>query len=96
MRAGSSCSSRCSLKPSLRDAAAGVGLGAGLGAGAAAAARGGSAAAGTAAEIVRGASDESEMGVFHDLFEPQRAANLRARLEEYTVAGFSTGIIFTS
>ncbi|WP_269936610.1 hypothetical protein [Arthrobacter sp. HY1533] len=53
-------------------------------------------AAGTAAEIVRGASDESEMGVFHDLFEPQRAANLRARLEEYTVAGFSTGIIFTS
>lgn len=52
--------------------------------------------AGTAAEIVRGASDESELGVFHDLFAPQRAANLRARLEEYTVAGFSTGITLTS
>ncbi len=49
-----------------------------------------------AAEIVRGASDESWMGVFHDLFEPQRAANLRARLDDYTVAGFSTGIFFTS
>lgn len=53
-------------------------------------------APGTAAEIVRGASDESEMGVFHDLFQPQRAANLRARLDEYTVAGYSSGIFFTS
>ncbi|MDD0857550.1 hypothetical protein NHF46_06750 [Arthrobacter alpinus] len=52
--------------------------------------------AGTAAEIVRGASDESELGVFHNLFAPQCAANLRARLEEYTVAGFSTGITLTS
>jgi hypothetical protein len=30
-------------------------------------------------EIHRGADDESEMGVFHDLFQPQREANLRAR-----------------
>ncbi len=53
-------------------------------------------APGTAAEIVRGASDESEMGVLHDLFSPQRAANLRVRLDEYTVAGYSAGIFFTS
>jgi hypothetical protein len=49
-----------------------------------------------AEEIKRGADDESEMGVFHDLFQPQREANLRARLNEYTPAGMDTGIIFTS
>ena len=31
-----------------------------------------------AEEIVRGADDDSEMGVFHNLYQPQRAANLRA------------------
>ena len=36
-------------------------------------------AATCAVEIARGADDESEMGVFHDLFQPQRAANLRTR-----------------
>jgi hypothetical protein len=45
-------------------------------------------------EIVRGAEDESEMGVFQDLFQPQREANLRARLDEYTVAGMDAGIIY--
>jgi len=49
-----------------------------------------------AIEIRRGASDESEMGVFHDLYQPQREANLRARLEEYTSAGMNAGIIFAS
>ena len=49
-----------------------------------------------AEEIKRGADDESEMGVFHDLFQPQREANLRARLEEYTPAGMDAGIIFVS
>ena len=47
-------------------------------------------------EIKRGADDESEMGVFHDLFQPQRNANLRARLDEYTPAGMNAGIIFAS
>lgn len=50
----------------------------------------------TAEEIKRGADDESEMGVFHDLFQPQREANLRIRLEEYTPAGMNAGIIFAS
>jgi hypothetical protein len=49
-----------------------------------------------AEEIKRGADDESEMGVFHDLFNPQREANLRARLDEYTPAGMQAGIIFES
>jgi hypothetical protein len=49
-----------------------------------------------ASEITRGADDESEMGVFHDLYQPQRAANLRARLDDYTPAGTEAGIIYAS
>jgi hypothetical protein len=44
-------------------------------------------------EIKAGAEDESEMGAFYDLYQPQRAANLRARLDEYTPAGMNAGII---
>ena len=47
-------------------------------------------------EIKRGAESGSEMGVFHDLFEPQREANLRARLDEYTPAGTDAGVVFVS
>jgi len=47
-------------------------------------------------EIKRGAEDQSEMGVFHDLFEPQRVTNLRIRLAEYVPAGTDVGIIFAS
>jgi len=47
-----------------------------------------------AVEIKRSADDESEMGVFHDLFEPQRVANLRVRLDEFTPAGMEAGILF--
>lgn len=46
-----------------------------------------------AEEITRGADDESEIGAFHDLFLPQRLANLRARLDRSTPAGMETGII---
>jgi hypothetical protein len=49
-----------------------------------------------AEEIKCGADDESEMGVFHDLYQPQRTANLRARLDEYTPAGMDAGIILAS
>jgi hypothetical protein len=48
-----------------------------------------------AQEIVRGADDQSEMGVFHDLFQPQRAANLSIRLSEYTPARSEAGIIYS-
>lgn len=47
-------------------------------------------------EIKRGAEDESEMGAFHDLYQPQREANLRARLDEYTPAGMEAGILFAN
>jgi hypothetical protein len=49
-----------------------------------------------AGEIRCGADDESEMGVFHDLYQPQRAANLKARLNEYTPAGMDAGIIYAT
>ncbi len=49
-----------------------------------------------AAEISAGADDESEMGAFHDLYQPQRAENLRVRLREYTPAGMTAGILFAS
>ena len=49
-----------------------------------------------AEEVWRGADDGAELGAFHDLYQPQRAANLRARLDEYTPAGFETGIFFVN
>jgi len=49
-----------------------------------------------ALEIKQGADDESEMGVLHDLFQPQREANLRARLDEYALAGMDAGLIFVT
>jgi hypothetical protein len=49
-----------------------------------------------AVEIRAGASDRAEMGVFHDLFQPQREDNLRARLAEYTPVGVDAGIIFAT
>jgi hypothetical protein len=45
-------------------------------------------------EISAGASDGSEMGAFHDLFQPIREANLSARLDEFTPAGSDAGILF--
>jgi hypothetical protein len=47
-------------------------------------------------EIRRGADDLSEVGVYHDLYAPQRESNLRTRLEEYTPAGMDAGILFAS
>lgn len=47
-------------------------------------------------EIKRGADDGAEMGVFHDLYQPQRTANLLTRLAEYMPAGKDTGIIFVT
>lgn len=52
--------------------------------------------AGCAREIVRGAEDGSELGVYHDLYQPQREDNLTARLIESTPAGFDAGIIYVT
>jgi hypothetical protein len=47
-------------------------------------------------EIARGADDESEMGAYHELYQPQRTTNLRTRLTEYVPAGVDVDIIFAS
>jgi hypothetical protein len=44
--------------------------------------------------ILRGADDESEMGVFHHVRASLRAANLRLRLDEYLRAGLEAGVLF--
>jgi hypothetical protein len=49
-----------------------------------------------AAEIRTGADDESEMGAFHDLHQPQRETNLRVRLDEYLRFGLEAGIFYAS
>jgi hypothetical protein len=46
--------------------------------------------------IRTGADDESEMGVLHDLYQPQREANLRIRLEEYLRFGLRAGIFYAT
>jgi hypothetical protein len=43
-----------------------------------------------------GADDGGEMGVYHDVFAPQRAAALTARLDEYMRFGLEAGLIFAS
>ena len=50
----------------------------------------------TSDKIRRGAHDESEMGVLHDLYQPQRETNLRVRLEEYLRFGLEAGLIYGS
>ena len=48
----------------------------------------------TSALIRAGADDGAEMGVFHDLHQPQRESNLRTRLDEYLRFGLEAGIFF--
>lgn len=43
-------------------------------------------------EIRKGADDESEMGGFHDLYQPLREAHLATRLEEYLRFGLEVGV----
>ena len=50
----------------------------------------------TPVEVLRGADDESEMGVFHHLFGAQRETNLRIRLAEYLRVGLRAGIFYES
>jgi hypothetical protein len=49
-----------------------------------------------APEIKTGADDESEMGAFQFLHQPQREANLRSSLDEYLRFGFEAGLFFIS
>jgi hypothetical protein len=47
-------------------------------------------------QIRTGADDEAEMGAFHDLFQPQREGNIRARLREYLRFGLEAGIFYAT
>ncbi|MGP1372614.1 MAG: hypothetical protein ACTS3T_07300 [Almyronema sp.] len=49
-----------------------------------------------AIELRQGADDEAEMGVFHDLYQPQRETNLRVRLEEYLRFSLEAGIFYVT
>jgi hypothetical protein len=51
---------------------------------------------GTPERVRRGADDESEMGVTHRLYAPQREANLRIRLDEYVRFGLAADRIFAT
>lgn len=46
--------------------------------------------------ILNGASDESELGAFHDLFQGQRGARLLARLQDSVPADYSAILIFVN
>jgi hypothetical protein len=46
--------------------------------------------------IREGAEDESEIGVMHPLYQPQRETNLRIRLEEYLRFGLHAGIFYAT
>ncbi|MEO5577194.1 MAG: hypothetical protein ABIR67_15185 [Gaiellaceae bacterium] len=43
-----------------------------------------------------GASDESELGVTHELHQPQRETNLRVRLDEYLRYGLEAGLFYAT
>jgi hypothetical protein len=49
-----------------------------------------------AEEITTGAENGAEMGAFNHLMQPQRAANLRIRLEEYLPFGLEAGLIYVT
>jgi hypothetical protein len=46
--------------------------------------------------ILSGADDQSEMGVFHNLHQPQRVANLRTSLDSYLRFGLEAGIFYAT
>ena len=50
----------------------------------------------TPGEIKAGADDESEMGVYHDLYEPQRLALLKRRLSEFVPATADSAVILAT
>lgn len=46
--------------------------------------------------FLKGADDEAEIGVYHNLFQPQKETNLRTRLSEYLRFGMEAGIFYAS
>ena len=50
----------------------------------------------TSLAIRTGGDNDSEIGVLNALFQPQREANLRLRLDEYLRFGLHAGLFFAS
>jgi len=46
--------------------------------------------------ILTGADDQSEIGVFHDVYAPQRIANLNVMLTDYLRFGMEAGVFFAT
>lgn len=46
--------------------------------------------------ILTGADDQSEAGVFHDIFQPQRLSNLRIMVADFLRFGLEAGIFFAT
>jgi hypothetical protein len=46
--------------------------------------------------ILTGADDQSEIGVFHDIYAPQRLANLNVMLSDYLRFGMEAGVFFAT
>ena len=51
---------------------------------------------GCAVEILTSADDEAEMGVYHDRYQPQRSAKLRAALGDYLPFGWGLDLEFVT
>jgi hypothetical protein len=49
-----------------------------------------------AAELLTGADNGAEMGVFNRIQQPQRETNLRAALDEYMRFGLEAGIFYVN
>jgi hypothetical protein len=49
-----------------------------------------------APELTHGARDEGELGAYHDLWQPQRAADTRAQLRQFVPAGIDIDIRFAT
>jgi len=47
-------------------------------------------------EICQAADDGSEIGVYHDLYQPRRETNLRVRLDEFLRFGLEAGICYVT
>ena len=48
------------------------------------------------AAILQGADNQSEMGAFNGLYQPQRVANLNTMLEDYLRFGLQAGIFYAT
>jgi hypothetical protein len=46
--------------------------------------------------LLTGADDGSEVGVFHDVFQPQRLSNLNIMIADYLRFGMEAGVFFAT